>query len=396
MISNKIERAINALNNGDPLRGDWYFAAMCADRKIIPDASRTKTFCTTGQKVFWYDPEYVDQLTLDEVVGTLVHECYHDELLHPLRILSIPDVDMEVANEAGDYVANGPILAAGYKLPPGVLVDSRFDGMTIERAYGILWREKQQQGQQNSQQGQKQGGEQPSPDPGMSGGFDIPRDELGSPITDKAELAELERDMVEEAIINSQALAGAGGLPGWVRKMVKEAARTRVQWQDVLASFINTVAQKDYSWEFPDEDMMRFGFILPSLNNRDIGEVIIAEDVSGSIDIDLHHELVAEGQKLLDDVQPTILRWLQFNSEVVGDEEYRPGEVVKDSVEPSGGTKFQPIFDHIREKGYEPECVVVMSDMESADVPVDPGYPVLWVSYGSRKAPFGELVRVER
>jgi predicted metal-dependent peptidase len=62
-----------------------------------------------------------------------------------------------------------------------------------------------------------------------------------------------------------------------------------------------------------------------------------------------------------------------------------------------GGTRFQPVFDWVEEQGIEPEGLIYMTDLEGP-MPVDPGYPVLWVTpdFIQHVAPFGTHVKIPK
>ena len=59
-----------------------------------------------------------------------------------------------------------------------------------------------------------------------------------------------------------------------------------------------------------------------------------------------------------------------------------------------GGTRFQPVFDHLAAEGIDPTCIVSFTDMQgSFDFPEAP-YFVLWVATTDTVAPWGETVRL--
>ena len=62
-----------------------------------------------------------------------------------------------------------------------------------------------------------------------------------------------------------------------------------------------------------------------------------------------------------------------------------------------GGTRFQPAFDAIAETGEDPELVIYFTDLESADTPREPAYPVLWLTDLSTTAhaPWGRTVHID-
>lgn len=107
--------------------------------KLVED-----TACSTGYtdgKVIGYNPAWLDQYDVDAIIAFHAHEGYHVGLKHHLRRGSR---DPGRWNRATDYVINGLLHKAGFKMPNGILLDRRFDGLGAEQVYDILEQEEQQ------------------------------------------------------------------------------------------------------------------------------------------------------------------------------------------------------------------------------------------------------------
>jgi len=66
---------------------------------------RTGTAATNGRKFFW-DPDFLEEITVEELTVVMLHEAYHVILYHPIRLKGS---NHEVANTAFDYVVNACI-----------------------------------------------------------------------------------------------------------------------------------------------------------------------------------------------------------------------------------------------------------------------------------------------
>jgi predicted metal-dependent peptidase len=93
------------------------------------------TMATDGRRLFVHQP-YVATLTDDELDGVLCHEVLHCAYRHFSRRGSRP---LDRFNIAADYAINLDVLAAGYRLPRGALVDPRFRGMSTESIFDELF-----------------------------------------------------------------------------------------------------------------------------------------------------------------------------------------------------------------------------------------------------------------
>ena len=137
---------------GLPAAAFWGSLAM---RLALVLAPQFDTMATDGESIF-VNADFADSLTEEELIGVLAHEAAHCALNHMGRRGSR---DPGLWNEACDYEINPLLIAHGFTLPRGCLLDSRFDGLACEQIYTILANERAQQNkpQQQPQQGQQQG-----------------------------------------------------------------------------------------------------------------------------------------------------------------------------------------------------------------------------------------------
>ena len=112
-----------------------FFASMMLQQNIIEDNSESNpTFYVDGENLA-YNSSFADSLNFDEVVGVLVHEIFHLTLGHHFRK---GERDNKLWNEACDFVVNFELIKSGFKLPSGLLYDSKYQGMSAEEVYRLL------------------------------------------------------------------------------------------------------------------------------------------------------------------------------------------------------------------------------------------------------------------
>lgn len=108
-----------------------------------------ETAGTDGVHLF-YNPQWFDTLSERERVGVLVHEIRHLLALHHCRRNSR---ELSEFNVAADYAINPGIVADGFKLPAGVLIDPQYAGLSAEEIFRL--RQVQQQAAQSQDQDQQ-------------------------------------------------------------------------------------------------------------------------------------------------------------------------------------------------------------------------------------------------
>jgi predicted metal-dependent peptidase len=114
------------------------FFGLLAMRLELTDATgrpEIRTMATDGRRLF-YCPAFVLGLSEAELEGVLVHEVLHCAYRHFARRGERP---RDQFNVAADYAINPDVIAAGFRLPAGVLIDPAFKGRTTEEIFDSLF-----------------------------------------------------------------------------------------------------------------------------------------------------------------------------------------------------------------------------------------------------------------
>lgn len=102
--------------------------------KAMPETSWCPTMCTDGYHVF-FNPNWTDELSLEELQGVIAHEALHVIFGHSDR-RGVRDATRW--NIACDHAINLFLCGLDIKLPVGGLMDARYRGMTAEAIYRHL------------------------------------------------------------------------------------------------------------------------------------------------------------------------------------------------------------------------------------------------------------------
>lgn len=420
---------------------DHPFFATLALRLDMRADETCRTAWSDG-RVLAYNPGYIESLPLSKVKGLQCHEVLHLACRHHTRR---DGRDARLWNMACDYAINPVLLDAGLELPQGYLDDPEHHGRNAESIYATITarmdeakggaeggeeegteaaggsagqaREGQQRddGQESSAATESDGeGDGPDgdgagaatdgdgdddakrgDDPGMTGEVrDAPPDSGGSAEGGRDAQEDAWQDALAQALHKSRE---SGTLPGSLERLVGGLVSPPLCWSEILRRFVEDAARNDFSWVRPNRRHLHDGLYLPGLENRELAEVAVAVDVSGSITQAELDRFASELSALLEefDAQLTVFtcdarltrrerlcRWdLPLNFEARG----------------GGGTDFRPPFEGLEEEGLCPACLIYFTDLECSRYPEEPGYPVLWVAPGASSAPppFGEVVTME-
>lgn len=276
-----------------------FFASLALRLQMREDVT-CQTAWTDG-RVLAYNPHYVSMLPTEKLEGLTAHLVMHPACGHHRRRQGR---DARTWNRACDYVINWILLDAGLTLPDGHLYLDRYRGEKAESVYALLRaeageedsesgaepvappEEEQQPRNEEHRDGDAEGESQgertedddaPS-DPGMAGEV---RDDPGeqSPGEHSGTETDWEQALIQAAL-NARA---AGRLPAGLERLVAEMITPRLSWRELLLRFIMRSARSDYSWLRPNKRYLGHNLYLPSLNNHELGEIVIAVDTSGSI-----------------------------------------------------------------------------------------------------------------
>jgi len=330
-----------------------------------------QTACTNGKEIR-FNPDFLDTLTDEQVTFLVAHECFHPMLDHVYRRQGRDPMKW---NKAADYVINQLLVdeKIGRFIDGGCLDHNIYTagGGTSDGIYNIL--------PEMSEEGGAPGGT----------GADI-EDAPGSPAEQAQEQAEWRVKVAQAA----QAAKMMGKLSANMKRFVDETLQPKVDWRDVLRRFVEKCKTDMRSFSRPNRRFLSQGLYLPSVTGEALGEIAIAIDCSGSITNRVLSEFAVEVRTIKEDGDPSALHVIYFDSEVCHYDRFGRDDTLHIEPHGGGGTRFSPVFRFMDEHDINPIATVFLTDLYCNDFGDAPEHPVLWVSNGDDKAPWGEVVRI--
>lgn len=407
----------------------------------LPMEEADKQWCkttATDAKTFYYNPEYINALSLEETQFVLAHEALHCALSHFARRQHRIKHRWDLAC---DFAINPLLIKDGLKPPPNALNMREYDGMTAEEIYPLLdehenkqpmdehvYDESESEGQNPSgnmppdkesqkpkdkpesgnkekqKQDQGKGGnnqnKEPQQDQGKGQGNQGEPDEQKQGAPQPPPLSHQERDDLSIQWKNRMAGAAqqalqAGKLDGEMARMVDFLLQPELPWRNLLAHYMTSIARDDYSYTRPSS---RRGdpAIYPSLRSAQI-DVVIALDTSGSISNNEIQEFISEVDAIKGQLRARITLHA-CDSELSKDgpwvyesweEFFRPR-----NFSGGGGTSFDPVFIWAAQLDKRPDLLVYFTDGEATFPKAPPDFPVIWLVKGRNKVPWGQRVQL--
>lgn len=332
------------------------------------------TAATNGKRVL-YNPNFIKDLTDEQVKFLVAHECMHPMLEHNYRRSGRNPGKW---NRAADYVINQLLEGEGIGkfIDGGCLNKNIYDAgkQTSDGIYNILEDEPEDQG------GGAIGGT----------GNDL-QDSPGSP----ADIAQAAAEMKVSVAQAAQAAKMMGKLSANLQRIVGEVLAPKVDWRSVLRNFVEKAKNDSRTWARPNRRMISQGLYMPSVGGEALGELAFAIDCSGSIGERELNEFAAEITNVWEDGKPLKLHIMYFDSEVCHYEKFERDDTLHIEAHGGGGTAFSPIWRYMDKHGINPVATIFLTDLHCNDFGDQPGHPVLWVcNTDLDKVPFGEVVKM--
>ncbi|MGF1547279.1 MAG: VWA-like domain-containing protein [Thiotrichales bacterium] len=435
-IENRLQAARTRLILDKPFLGALVLRLPL--RHADPDWCRTTA---TDARHFYYNAEYVSQLTADELQFTLAHEALHCALSHFARrghrVKRLWDV-------ACDYAINPLLIEDGLRAPPDSLYLKEYRGMTAEEIYPMLGsnervetldqhvydsddpgegatrkasrpnpeaREETQTRPQPSANAatDRAPNAQPTPeDPtrtdggtrhqeapdgnhGPAGAHGAPRpDPLGH-----AEMETLSLQWQQRLVGAAQQALQAGKLGRAMARMVDFMVQPTLPWRMLLSRYVSSVARDDYNYSRPSS---RRGepAIFPSLRSAQLNMTVVV-DVSGSVSDREIGEYLSEINALKSQLRCEV-ELLACDAQLAPGcpWQFQPWEELKlpRHITGGGGTSFHPPFAHVDRRDRPPDVLIYFTDGRGSFPEHEPNYPVIWLVKGRTPVPWGQRIQL--
>ena len=358
----------------------------------------------TDARAFYYNPDYIAALTLEQTQFALAHEALHCALSHFARREHRVKARWD---KACDLAINPILIREGMTAVPGALYDVGFEGMMAEEIYPYVKETDQEEphdqhlyGEQSKQiRSEGTDGEQDQTREGEGGSG--PDHGTGNvPVSvPPAPLGEVEKEQL--SVQWRQRLAGAaqqamqaGKLGGNLRRLVDHLLQPQLPWRMLLARYMTAVSRDDYSYMRPSR---REGeAIFPTLRSAQ-ADIVVALDTSGSIRESEMREFVSEIDAIKGQVRARIvLHACDARLASDGPWRFEPWEpfVLPDTLRGGGGTRFTPVFDWLGAEGCQPDLLVYFTDARGEFPRQEPPFPVIWLVKGRAEVPWGQRIQL--
>lgn len=403
-MSDDIETKLSAARTRLILDKPFLGALVLRLPVIEADARWCKTTATDARS-FYYNRQYINDLSLDQTQFVLAHEALHCALSHFARRQHRVKHRWDLAC---DFAINPILIKDGLSPTPDALYLDSFGDMTAEEIYPMLDdMENQQTQDQHLYDQEDEGKEQQGPSGGQSDGKPSSGNEVSEAELDRnrggaPQPPPLSGEEQEQLAVQwRQRMAGAaqqaqqaGKMSAAMARLVDHLLQPQLPWRMLLARYMTAVARNDYNYSRPSK--REGSAILPSLRSNQV-DVVVVLDSSGSISSAEMDEFFSEVDAIKGQVCARItLHACDHQLDSNGPWEYESWEKfsLPQKLSGGGGTRFRPVFEWLEREGRRPDLLVYFTDAEGEFPPQEAAFPVLWLVKGRSPVPWGTRIQL--
>ena len=365
-----------------------FFGNLATRMTLINADDWCPTAATDGRR-FYYNSEFVNNMPLKQLEFLVGHEVLHAVYDHMGRR---GNRDPKLWNIADDYCVNYDLVEQriGDKIPVA-LYDTKYKGMSAEEVYDDLYANADKL-DINKLMSQVLDEHLDSEGEGEGEGEGDERTHAGGkPRLGKEEQKAI-RDEIKEAVLAAANAAGAGNVPGGVKRMIKDLTEPVMNWRELLQQQIESTVKSDFTWARPSRRSWHMDAVMPGMKPGETIDVVIGIDASGSItDKDL--------KTFLSEIKGIMEAYDEYKIHVCGwDTQVHNSAVFTSdnledisSFEPGGGGGTDPhcVWEWLQENQIEPKKLIMFTDFcffEWKPAAVEQYADTVWIIKGNPSA----------
>jgi len=373
MISEeKLTKAKSTLMRKHP-----YFGLL-ASRLETESSDKVRSFVSNGKR-FRYNPEFLQNCTVEELLFVLSNCVMHHVLIHKRRQNGRSGWLWQVAT---DFAINAMLVQNGLEVPEWVNYDAKFKGKYAEEIYTMLQQELSQNQEKDSLFEPE--GTENNIDQEEEQNFNLFTEE----IDDESEAAWRYAEGISTEMAKRQS-----ALPTGMERLSKKVISHSADWRFLLYAAINRHMRNDYAFMPPNKKFLHLGIALPSLRS-DTLSLCVAIDTSGSINEELLGAFLSEFETIMQSFPAIKIDMLIADAKVHGHYTFQSSQPMTYTLKGGGGTDFRPVFDYIERYMPMTSMLLYFTDGDGSFPKKPPNYEVLWALSRKAKIPFGKVVKL--
>ena len=334
-----------------------FFGNLATNLKLVNADEWCGTAATDG-RTFYYNSRFVCSLKPGEIEFLFGHEVLHVVYDHMGRR---DNREPRMWNVANDYAVNADLKrhkVGEFITSVPCLYEVKYDGKYSEQIYDDLMKDVQTVDMEKlieslldehldaDGEGEESGtGGRPKPMTAAE------RDQL--------------RQQIKQDIIAAANASDAGSLPAGVKRLIDSVTNPTMPWRELIQTNLTSAIKNDYSFARPNRRGWHTDAIMPGMTPGEEIDVVIAIDMSGSISSKQARGFLSEVGGMMDMFDGYRIHVFCFDTAVYAERDFNSENLESiDEYEPEGGggTDFDCIFEHLKQRGDDTKRLIVFTD----------------------------------
>ena len=353
-----------------------FFGNLATRMRLIESSDWCPTAATNGRD-FFYNTEFVEKLSIKELEFLIGHELLHAIYDHISRI---DGRDPRLSNIAQDYCVNADLLKHGVGEGPKdvpYLYNIKYEGWSYEEVYNDLYENAEKIDIDQLMEQLLDEHLEDSEDNNSNGSGNESNDENGEPKKGPPKLSKEEKQQIKDelknAVLQAAQTAGAGNVPGGVKRILQELTEPKMDWRELLDMGIESTIKSDFTFQRPGRKSWHMDAIMPGMIPEDTIDICVAVDSSGSVNENMVRDMFSEIRGIMGSYTEFKLHLWCFDTEVHNPKVFTAenlDDIMEYDIQGYGGTEFMCNWEFMKANDIEPALLVVFTD----------GYP--WGEWG--------------
>jgi predicted metal-dependent peptidase len=357
-----------------------FFGNLAMRLRLVAADEWLETAATDGRH-FYYNSKFINMLNTKQMMFLFCHELLHCAYDHMSRT---GDRNRMVCNIAMDYVVNADCINnnLGERITQvPILYDRKYEGWHWEAVYDDLMKNVKQVTLEEMAE-MLLDDHLDADGEGEDGKDGDKEGKGGRPKLSDEERKQI-RDEFKEAMLSAAQAAGAGNLPGGLKRLLKDLTEPKIDWREFIQQQIQSTVKNDYTYAIPSKKNFQNGFSMPSMIKEDSIEVCIALDTSGSITDEMARDFFSEVKGIMDTFTDYKLNIWCWDTSVHNPQEFTPhgnDDLMEYEIAGFGGTDSAVNWSFMKANDISPKLLIVFTDGEIWGDWGDPDYcDTVWI-----------------
>jgi len=359
----KVIKGKTFLNKSHP-----FFARIVLNMKSEEaDPAQIPTMGVSQYGRLYWNPEFVNTLTLDQLQAVLAHEAMH---VATLTFQRQRYRDHELWNIATDIAINYTLVTSNMHLPDGVLLPLSAGTMNLplanlsinvhdmcaEKIYELLEKEGEKVKENYGSFDKHILGDE---DPNGDSTGDASDGEIGGSAGNQNKWKQVFTEAATYAKMRGSVHSG-------LERLLNKILKPKLNWKDLLNMYITRELPYNYTMARPNRRFNATGIYQPTTLKENL-EIVITVDVSGSISDKEYQDFMSEVCGVctaFEQVKARVLFWStkidERDDKIINRDS--ASELIKYKAHSTGGTTFSCVREYVERKGINSTIWITLTD----------------------------------